>query len=202
MSTPFLLKASFSIMTAVVLSACSTSQQSNTSDNPVLTQKSLNPHFSEVLEHTEWLAEEYRIYRSKHGNKAFAVYWDDHGIPRASGFGDDKLSMELARKEALRLCQAYIRNQVTGCRIEDEEMTNRAPLNANQYPKEVIAYRDAAHWKTYLAASGHKAIAGNLSGVLGGAQGNSQSEAEEQALEQCQQHTHFSMPTCYIIASQ
>ncbi|WP_067220487.1 hypothetical protein [Marinomonas gallaica] len=198
MKTSPLLTVSLAALTVATLSACSIVHNTDSTAS----SKTLRPHFFEALEQTQWLEDEYQVYLDKTGNKAFAVYWDKQGIPRATGFADDKLSIEIARREALRLCHAYTQNQNTGCRLEDESTTDRAPLNQDNYPKEVIAYRDAAHWDKHQATSGHKAIAGNLSGIQASTQAETQTEAEEQALLACYENTHFSMPTCYILDSQ
>lgn len=202
MKTPSLLKTSVAIATVITLSACSNMQRTGVLNDLELAQQDVSSQFAHTLQHEEWLADEYRSYLSKNGYKAFAVYWDDSGIPYASGYSDDKLSMSLARKEALRLCQAYAQTENSGCRIEDEEATSRKQLNPKDYPNEVIAYRDVGHWEEYQTISGHKAIAGNQAGIQSGSKGDTQAEAEEKALEQCYQHTHFSMPTCYTIASE
>lgn len=198
MKVSSLFTTSLSAFSIITLSACSMVNNSINAESTA----TLRPHFSSSLEQTQWLEDEYQVYLDKTGNKAFAVYWDKQGIPRATGFADDKLSIEIARREALRLCHAYTQNQNTGCRLEDESTTDRAPLNQDNYPKEVIAYRDAAHWDKYQATSGHKAIAGNLSGIQASTQAETQTEAEEQALLACYENTHFSMPTCYILDSQ
>ncbi|MGB2064875.1 hypothetical protein [Marinomonas gallaica] len=198
MKTSPLITVSLAALILATLSACSIVHNTDST----APSKTLRPHFSEALKQTQWLADEYQEYLDKTGDKAFAVYWDKQGIPRATGFADDKLSIEIARREALRLCHAYTQNQDTGCRLEDEATTDRTPLHQDNYPKEVIAYRDAAHWDKYQAISGHKAITGNLSGIQASAQAKTQNEAEEQALLECYENTHFSMPTCYIIDSQ
>lgn len=195
------LKIVFTVSVAF-LSACSNVQEQGPFSQVEVEQLDISPRFSNALEHEEWLANEYREYLSTKGNKAFAVYWNDVGLPLASGYGDDKLSMAIARKEALRLCQAYSQSQQKKCVIENEEATHREPLDPASFPKEVIAYRDVAHWQEYLSTLGHKAIVGNPSGIKGGSKGDSQAEAEQKALEQCRENASYISLGCYIIASE
>ncbi|MBJ7552133.1 hypothetical protein [Marinomonas ostreistagni] len=197
-----LLKTTSAISTLLLITACSTFQKTGVFEQNELNQRQIGMHFTRMLQSEDWLANEYRTYLNKKGNKAFAVFWNEAGRPIASGFADDKLSIDIARKEALRLCQAYSRSQRANCLVEDQEGTNRAPLNPADYPKEIIAYRDVDHWQDYLSTSGHKAIAGNRSGVLGGSEGDTKQEAELNALSQCKINTHASISHCYIIASE
>lgn len=205
MTLSSLLKTSLTSLITMTLLACSNLQQpsSGVLSSQEVVQQNISSQLAHSLQHEEWLANEYRIYLSKTGYKAFAVYWDDQGIPRATGYADDKISAQLARKEALRLCNAYVQSHThSKCHIEDEANTDRTLLDPKAYPNEVIAYRDVEHWQEYLAEPGHKAIAGNQSGILGGSEGKTKAEAENKALTQCYDHTHFSVPTCYIIASE
>lgn len=202
MSRTFPLKAALTVSAVVFLSACSNVQKQGVFSQAEVEHHDIRPTFSHALEREEWLANEYRKYLATKGNKAFAVYWDGLGYPSASGYSDDKLSMTIARKEALRLCQAYSQSQRQYCVIEDEKGTDREPLKSTDFPKEVIAYRDADHWQEYVSTRGHKAIAGNQSGIKAGSKGASQAEAEQKALEQCRENASYVSLDCYIIASE
>lgn len=202
MPRAFLFKTAFTVSVVTFLTACSSVQKQGVFSQAELAEQNIHPQFSRALEREEWLANEYRKYLSTKGNKAFAVYWDAVGFPLASGYGDDKLTMTIARKEALRLCQAYSRSQQERCVVESEEATHREPLDPASFPEEVIAYRDVAHWQQYLSTPGHKAIVGNPSGIKGGSKGESQADAEQKALAQCQEKASDISLGCYIIASE
>jgi hypothetical protein len=195
-------KTVLAISSFSALTACSSLHNSGVLSADEASKQDIRPAFANALQQEDWLANEYRLYLNKEGYKAFAVAWDNQGMPFAAGFSDDKLSRTLAQSEALRLCEAYSAPYNGACVIEDEEATTRADLTTANYPSEVIAYRDVDHWEKYLAIKGNKAIAGNLSGVQGSATADSKAEAEQLALAKCREHTHFSIPDCHIIASE
>lgn len=202
MPSAFLLKTALTVSAVTFLTACSSVQKQGVFSQAELAEQKIHPQFLRALEREEWLANEYRKYLSTKGNKAFAVYWNDAGLPLASGYGDDKLTMTIARKEALRLCQAYSQSQQKRCVVESEAATHREPLDSASFPEEVIAYRDVAYWQQYLSTPSHKAIVGNPSGIKSGSKGESRAEAEQKALAQCQEKASYISLGCYIIASE
>lgn len=153
-----------------------------------------------LIRHDPELNSEFRHYLDLPGSKAFAVYSSDTWV--ASGYADKKLSLEIARAEALRLCR-FFAHQARGCQIIHEESASAlAPEELNSLPDEVISYTDLQAYRAYQAQPGHKAIAGNASGILGGGHAASRHDAERKALRMCQKNTHESIPECVIVASE
>lgn len=192
-------KVGLGVSTLMMVVACST-MKTGVYDADEFKDATLSSNFVQQLQQEEWLANQFRIYETRKGYKAFATYsFDNHIV--ASGFSDNKLTLGLAKSEALRLCHAYAQVLV-GCKIEAEAGTDRERIDYSTLPKEVIGYPDYEHYQDYLNRSGHKAIAGNLSGILGGGQAATEKKAQEEALAECYNNTHFSVPNCYIIQSE
>lgn len=152
------------------------------------------------LQTIAWAAGEFRQYQEQAGNKAFAVY-RVNGELVATGFSDDKLTKKLAFSEALRLCHAYARVD-SGCKIEHFEGSHEKSIDLSLYPPEVIGFPDVAHYDYYQKQKGHKALAGNKTGILGGGIASTEIMAQKKAINQCRRNAHFSAPYCYIIESQ
>ncbi|MCZ2723150.1 hypothetical protein O1D97_16405 [Marinomonas sp. 15G1-11] len=174
-------------------------------DTPLSFQESelesiqLSDGFRLELQTIPWAAREFRQYQDQDGNKAFATYRQG-GKLLATGFSDEKLTKELAFSEALRLCHAYAKVEI-GCNIEHFEASLEEPIDLSLYPPEVIGFPDVTHFDYYQKQRGHKAIAGNASGILGGI-ASTELMAQKKAINQCRRNTHFSAPDCYIIASE
>ncbi|MFT2111103.1 hypothetical protein [Marinomonas sp. 2405UD68-3] len=165
-----------------------------------VTSVSISDALKQDLQTIPWVAGEFRQYTQQNGHKAFATY-RKQGKIKATGFSDEKLTRSLAISEALRLCHAYA-NVRTGCEIELIEGTQAEVVDLSKYPKEVIGYPDVAHYDYYQKQKGHKALAGNLSGILGGAMAKTELKAQKKAIELCRINAHFSANRCYIITSE
>jgi hypothetical protein len=155
--------------------------------------------FKYELQFTPWVTREFRQYQEQAGNKAFATYWLS-GELVATGFSDEKLTKELAFSEALRLCHVYAKVN-SGCTIEHFEASTEKAIDASLYPPEVIGFPDVAHYDYYQKQKGHKALAGNKTGILGGGMASTEIMAQKKAINQCRRNAHFSAPHCYIIES-
>ncbi len=189
-----------SLLIGAAIVGCSSMNSAKVFQENELESSPISDAFKQDLLTIPWVAGEFRQYKQEDGHKAFATYRLDGKI-KATGFSDEKLTSTLARSEALRLCHVYA-DVHSGCKIELIESTQNPPVDLSKYPKEVIGYPDVAHFEYYQKQKGHKALAGNLSGILGGAMGITELKAQKKAIELCRINAHFSSGKCYIIASE
>ncbi|SON53320.1 hypothetical protein [Vibrio tapetis] len=189
----------FHILVLATLSGCASVSSENLKSNTYTTEKLTaemrnDPH--------SWMKTQFDIYNDSPNNKAFAVYWKGN---RALSFAHatNKLDLEKAKTEALRLCNIKSDKSNT-CTIDAYSETEE-PLASNQkkLPPEVSSYSDLDKLSEFDNTNKHAAVVGNELGILGFSTSDvSQSIAEETATMECLKNTHYSIPTCYIIDSK
>ncbi|MDP6190259.1 MAG: hypothetical protein QF872_05565 [Gammaproteobacteria bacterium] len=119
-----------------------------------------NQPFAQALKDEQWVRDEYAEYRSRRGHKAFAVAIS-HQTVIATGFGDDKITMQWAEQEALRMCHHYSAGDGTCVIVDKDSKQGRHGLSQAQIdaaPKELIAHRDIIRYQDYSAANAPKAF--------------------------------------------
>lgn len=165
-----------------------------------------NSVFEQALENEQWVQDEFAEYKSRRGHKAFAIAVINNQV-YATGFGDDKITMEWAETEALRMCKHYSQG-VGECEIVDKVISNGdhglSEVEISKAPKELIAHRDIHHFLRYQKAKAPKAfVAAACSGqAFWTSNKDSKKQAEQIALQSCENGRHASDPCCTLLQSE
>ena len=174
--------------------------------NDVSYSETENPIFTQALAEEDWVQDEYSEYKSRRGYKAFAISILN-GHVYATGFGDDKVTMELAENEALRMC-AHFSQGVGECQIMDKAESEGdhglTEAEIESAPEQLIAHRDIHHYLRYQAAEAPKAfVAAVCSGqAFWVSDKKSKEQAEQLAMQSCENGRHPSDPCCTLLTSE
>ena len=165
-----------------------------------------NQPFAQALKDEQWVRDEYAEYRSRRGHKAFAVAIS-HQTVIATGFGDDKITMQWAEQEALRMCHHYSAGDGTCVIVDKDSKQGRHGLSQAQIdaaPKELIAHRDIIRYQDYSAANAPKAfvVAACSGQSFWLAEQDTVTQATEDALLACEDGRHASDPCCMLLESE
>ncbi|MCO4838307.1 MAG: hypothetical protein KC426_09500 [Oceanospirillaceae bacterium] len=196
------LKGIITIMLFGLMQACSSLSPLDVSYSGLKNQA-----FTEALAEQDWIRDEYATYQKRKGYKAFAISTDAGGTIFATGFADDKITVQAAYDEALRMCRHYSEGDGQCSVIDEQDSHERIGLTQKQIdtaPKELIAHRDIVRYVQYKKASAPKAFA--VAACSGQsfwlANQASQANAEQDVLSMCETYRHASDPCCTMLESE
>jgi len=203
MNLKMLSKAVVSLVLFAGLTACM-DIISNYNDQSYSEAK--NPAFDLAMEHERWVRDEFATYKSRRGFKAFAIAVQNDYV-LATGFGDDKVTMEWAEREAMRMCHHFSQGAGVCAIVDKAESKGGHGLSQQQIdsaPKELIAHRDIRHYQNYLKAKAPKAFAvAACSGqAFWVAKAKSKEQAAHEALYKCEDGRHASDPCCTVLEAE
>ena len=196
------IKLSVIAVTAALFSACG----SNAVDYASITTSNEKPAVIKALEWDDESLGDYSKYKASTGHKAFAVVISQ-GIIQSTGASVDKISINSAEEEALRICQYHYMDNGQ-CFILDRDSSNinikLSKSEINAAPKELTSFSDIENYFEFVNAVSPKAFAiSPITGKSFWARGGfSLKKVQEVALQSCNEQRDILEPHCELLVSQ